>query len=116
MEVVAGRTQSNNKSNDLIKDMESAASAASIKAGGRFSNFAVDGVSCEPAHVWLTIYKFLSSEKNYLGSTDPNHNGNPWLYQIIAPGGDESVSLGSYMLDTSFSFFLSFFRSGHRGP
>ena len=108
MEVVAGRTQSNNKSNDLIKDMESAASAASIKAGGRFSNFAVDGVSCEPAHVWLTIYKFLSSEKNYLGSTDPNHNGNPWLYQIIAPGGDESVYLGSYMLDTSF-FFLSFF-------
>ena len=84
MEVVAGRPQSNNKSNDFIKDMEYATSATSVKAGGRFANFTVDGVSCESAHVWLTICKFLSSECNHLGSTDPNHNGNSWRYQIIA--------------------------------
>ena len=47
MEVVSGRSQSNNESKKFIKDMESAASAASVKAGGRFSYFTVDGVSCE---------------------------------------------------------------------
>ena len=61
MGVVAGRPQSNNESNDFIKDMESAASAASVKDGGRFENFTVDGVYCESAHVCLTIYKLLSS-------------------------------------------------------
>ena len=80
--------------------MESAASAASVKAGGRFSNFTVDGVSCESAHVWLTICNFLSSECNHLGSTNPNHNGKLRRYQIIASDGDDSVSLGSYILDT----------------
>ena len=62
MEVVAGLPQSNNELKKFVKDMESATSAASVKAGGRFSNFIVDGVSCESAHVWLTIYKFLYSE------------------------------------------------------
>ena len=47
MEDVAGRPQSNNESNDPIKDMESSASAAYVKAGGIFSNFTVGGVSCE---------------------------------------------------------------------
>ena len=32
MEVVAGKPKSNNESNDLIKDMESTASAAYVKA------------------------------------------------------------------------------------
>ena len=80
--------------------MESSDSAASVKAGGRFSNLTVDGVSCESAHVWLTICKFFSSECIHLGSTDPNHNGNSSRYQIIASGGDESVLLGISMLDT----------------
>ena len=69
-------------------------------------NFAVDGVSCESSHVWITICKFLSSECNHIGSTYPNHNGKSWRYQIIASGGDEIVSLGSYMLDT-YIFRLS---------
>ena len=99
MEVVAGRPQSKNESNDFIKDMESAASAAYVQAGGRFSNFTVDGVSCESAHVWITICKFLSSECNHLGSTDPKHNVKSWRYQIIASGVDKSVSLGNYMLE-----------------
>ena len=60
MEVVAGGTQSYNKLNDFIKYMESAASAASFKAGDRFSNFTVDRVSCESAKVWLKICKSLS--------------------------------------------------------
>ena len=47
MEVVAGQPQSNNESNDFIKDTESAASATSVKAGGRFSIFTVNVVSCE---------------------------------------------------------------------
>ena len=59
MEVVTGRPQSKNELNYLIKGMESAASDESIKAGFRFSNFTVDGVSYESSHVWLTIYKFL---------------------------------------------------------
>ena len=46
MEVVTGRSKSKNESNDFIKDMESASSAESVKAGGRFDNFTVDGVSC----------------------------------------------------------------------
>ena len=100
MEVVAGRPQSNNESNDFIKEMEAVASVASVQAGGRFTNFTVDGVSCESTHVWLTICMFLSSKCNHLGSTDPNHNAKSWRYQIIASGGDESVSLGDYMLDT----------------
>ena len=62
MEVVAGRPQSNNKLNHFINYMESAASVESVKAGGRFANFTVDGVYCESAHVRLTICKFLSSE------------------------------------------------------
>ena len=61
MEVVVELQQSKNESNGFIKDIEFAASAASVKAGGRFSNFNVDGVSCESAHVWLTICKLLSS-------------------------------------------------------
>ena len=100
MKFVAGRPQSNNESKYLIKDMESAASTSSIKAGGRFSNFTVDGVSCESAHVWFTICKFFSSECNHLGSTNPNHNGKSWRYQIIASGGDDSEFLGSHMFDT----------------
>ena len=91
MEFVAGRPQSNNESNDFIKDMESVASSASAKAIGRFENLTVDGVSCESAHVWLTIYKFLSSECNHLGSTEPKNNRKFWLYQIIASGRYESI-------------------------
>ena len=41
-----------------------------------------------------------------MGSTDPNHNGKSWRYQIIASGVDEIVSLGSYMLDT-YIFLLA---------
>ena len=47
MVVFAGQPQSNNEPKNFIKDMEFVASAASIKAGGRFANFTVDGVSCE---------------------------------------------------------------------
>ena len=86
--------------------MESAARYAYVKAGGRFSNFTVGGVSCESSYVCLTICKFLSSECNNLGSTDPNHNGKSWRYEIITSGGDESVSLVSYMIDT-YIFCLS---------
>ena len=111
MEDVAVRPQLNNESNSFVKDTESAASAASVKAGGRFSNFTVDGVSCESAHVWFTICKFFSSECNHLGSTDPNHNGKSWRYQIIASGGYNSVFLGSYMLYT-YVFCLSKISTG----
>ena len=100
MEVVAGKTQSNNKSNHFIKDMESSASAASVNSEVRFANFTVDGVFCESAHVWLTICKFLYSECNHIGSTNSNHNGKSWRYQNIASGRDESVLLGIYMIDT----------------
>ena len=55
MEVVAGQPQSKSASNDFIKDIEYAASAASVKAGDIFANFTVDGVSCESDHVWITI-------------------------------------------------------------
>ena len=87
MEVVAGRPQSNNESKNFIKDMESAASAAYVKPGGRFANFTVDVVYFESTHVWITIWNFLSSDWKHLGSTDPNHNGNSCRYQIIASGG-----------------------------
>ena len=79
--------------------MESAASAAYVKAGGRFANCTVDRLSCESAHINITICKFFYSECNHMGYIDPNRNGNSWRYQIIASGGDESVLLGSYMLD-----------------
>ena len=62
MEDVVVRPQLKNESNDFLKDMKSAASAASVKAGGRFSNFTVDGVSCESDHVWITICKFPPSD------------------------------------------------------
>ena len=77
MEVVAASAQSNNESNNFIKEMEAIASAALVRAGGRYANVTVDEVSCESAHVWLTICKFLSSVCNHLGSTEPNHNENP---------------------------------------
>ena len=75
MGVVVGQPHSNSESKNFIMVMESAASAASVNAGGRFSNFTVDGESCELAHVWLTICKFLSSKCNHLGSNNQNHNG-----------------------------------------
>ena len=62
MEDVAVRPQLNNESNDFVKDMKSVASAASIKARGRFSNFTVDGVSCESDHICITICKFPPSD------------------------------------------------------
>ena len=51
-DLVAARHQSNNESNDFIKEIEQEASASvSQNKQARFSNIAVDGVSCESNHV-----------------------------------------------------------------
>ena len=58
MEVVAARPQSNNESNDFIKEMESSATAAAHSSGSgamAFTSFAVDAVSCESKHVWQNL-------------------------------------------------------------
>ena len=98
-EVVAVRPQSNNESNDFIKEMESLAVAASKSGRGRFANYTVDGVSCESRHVMRTICEFLSGEINHLGATDPNHNMKSWRYQIVAGGGTLGCTIGRYMVD-----------------
>ena len=62
MEIVAARPQSNNESNDFIKDMELAASSAARSSGAGamcFTNFAVDAVSCESQHVWHALCQCL---------------------------------------------------------
>ena len=100
-ELVAARPQSNNESNDFIKEIELAASAAVSRNGrARFSNIAVDGVSCESVHVWRMICSFLSCLANHIGTTDPNHNGKSCRYQILAGGGTEGAIIGHFMVDS----------------
>ena len=103
MEIVAARPQSNNESNDFIKDMELAASAAARSSGAgamSFTNYCVDGVSCESAHVWFTTCEFMSCKSNHLGSTDNNHNIKSWRYQIIGGPGTQGCVIGRYMIDS----------------
>ena len=101
-EIVAARPQSNNESNDFVKDMEAAASSAMISAGvhgSSFLNFAVDGVSCESRHVCLSLCDFLSCKSNHTGSTDPNHNCKSWRYQVVALGDLVGCTIGRFVLD-----------------
>ena len=77
--LVAARHQSNNESNDFIKEIELEASASmSRNKQARFSNIAVDGVSCESNHVWRMVCTFLLYKANHTGTTDMNHNGKSW--------------------------------------
>ena len=73
-EIIAARPQSNNESNDFVKEMEVVATSISTLKQGRFSNFTVDGVSCESKHVWQCICLFLTCKANHTGATDPKHN------------------------------------------
>ena len=101
-EIVAARPQSNNESNDFVKDMEAAASSAMISAGvygSSFLNFAVDGASCESRHVCLSLCHFLSCKSNHTGSTDPNHNCKSWRYQVVALGDLVGCTIGKFALD-----------------
>jgi hypothetical protein len=99
-ELVAARPQSNNESNDFIKEIELEASASvSRHKQARFSNISVDGVSCESKHVWRMICTFLSCLANHTGATDTNHNQKSWRYQIIAGGGTVGATVGKYMVD-----------------
>ena len=99
-ELVAARPQSNNESNDFIKEIELEASASvSRNKQARFSNIAVDGVSCESNHVWRMICNFLSCLANHTGTTDTNHNAKSWRYQIITGGGTVCATIGIYMVD-----------------
>ena len=99
-ELVAARLQSNNESNDSIKEIElEALASVSRNKQARFSNIAVDGVSCESNHMWRMICTFLSCLANHTGTTDTNHNAKSWRYQIIAGGGTVGATIGIYMLD-----------------
>lgn len=102
-ELVAAHAQSNNESNAFIIDMErSAALAVQVSGAGvkNFTNFAVDGVSCESKHVWTSLCNFLSLEVNHVGSTDTNHNIKSWRYQIIAGSGTQGCIIGKLMIDS----------------
>ena len=57
--IVTAHPQTNNESNNFVKLMEKTAGLAALGSGTRFVNFTVDGVSCEPMHVMLTVCKFL---------------------------------------------------------
>ena len=103
MEIVAARPQSNNESNDFIKDMELAALSAARSSGAGamcFVNFAVDGVSVESRHVWHALCEYLSLKSNHLGSTDNNHNIKSWRLQIIGGSGTQGCSIGKFMIDS----------------
>lgn len=101
-EVVAARPQSNNESNEFIKSMTLAASSAAVSSGVgsmSFTNFAVDGVSCESSHVWTYICDYLSGQSNFSGATDCNHNVKSQRHQVIGGGGSIMVTIGTLMID-----------------
>jgi len=101
-EIVAARPQSNNESNDFVKDMEKAASAAMALTGvhgSSFLNTAVDGVSCESRNVQESTCDFLSCKSNHTGTTDPNHNCKSWRYQIVAGGDSTGCTIGRFVID-----------------
>lgn len=103
MEIVAARPQSNNESNNFIKDMELAASEAACSSGAgalSFANYSVDGVSCESVHLWFTSCEFMSCKSNHLGSTDNNHNIKSWRLQIIGGSGMQGCVIGRFMIDS----------------
>ena len=103
MEVVAARLHSNNESNELIKEMESAATKA-VQSSGigamAFTSYAVDSVSCESKHVWHSVCEYLSKKSNHTGSTDNNHNTNSWRGQIITGTGTQGCTIGLFMIDS----------------
>jgi len=102
MEVVAARPQSNNETNEFIKDMESAATEA-IQSLGRgtmsFTGYAVDGVSGESKHVCHSICVYISKRSNHTGSTDNNHNVKSWHGQVITGAGTQGCTIGLFMID-----------------
>eukprot|EP00957_Ditylum_brightwellii_P030112 2279129-Ditylum_brightwellii.AAC.1 len=62
-EIIAACPQSNNESNEFIKDMErSTLSAVQLSGAGAktFNNFAVDETSCKSHHIWTALCDFLS--------------------------------------------------------
>ena len=85
-ELIALCPQSNNEANEFVTAVEDAVTAAMVATDTHalsFVTFAVDGVSCESKHVQFRICCFLSDKCNFTGTTDPNHNGKSWCYQIL---------------------------------
>ena len=110
-EIIAARSQSNNKSNEFIIDMKRAVLQALQESsinGKAFVNFAVDRVSCESKYVWISSCDFLFKKANHVGSTDTNHNIKCWRYQIIAGASEQGCTISKLMID---SYYLCSFVS-----
>eukprot|EP00957_Ditylum_brightwellii_P099741 7597983-Ditylum_brightwellii.AAC.1 len=73
---------------------------------GRLVTFAVNVVSAESQHVWMSICCFLLCKINHTGITDPNHNAKSWRTHLIGEGQQVDCTIGKFMVDSGL-FCLS---------
>ena len=73
--IIAGRTQTNNESNNFINVVQDVCTnACESLYDMRFLNSAVDGVSCESFMIQESLLNYMYVDVCYVGFIDTNHN------------------------------------------